>query len=214
MEAGLRTAIAGHTAAAARSIAVVARILIVGGGWRGLALARELHDEGHALRIVTRREQRRGEIEATGAECFVGDPNRLVTLRAALEHVTIACWLLATASVDGAEAVPAPAPAVAPAPAGGQAGVGAAQAVADLHGSRLAQFLQSLVDTTVRGAVYEAGGAAVPVETLRGGEDIFSAVTERNAIPARVLRSDPRQQAGWVQEARETVGALLAGALS
>lgn len=163
----------------------VARILIVGGGCRALSLARDLHAEGHAVRIVTRRESRRAEIEATGAECFVGSPDRLVTLRAALEHVTIVCWMLATAKGDDPHAVRA------------------------LHGSRLEQFMGSTIDTTVRGVVYEAGGSDVPRDLLAAGERIVTEKAARNAIPVEIVRADPLETAGWVASARRAVGALL-----
>ncbi len=78
--------------------AAVARILIVAGGCRGRRLARDLVGEGHAVRVTTRTEAGRAAIEATGAECWIGTPERLGTLRAALESVTIVCWLLGTVS--------------------------------------------------------------------------------------------------------------------
>src|ERR1022692_1789084 len=78
--------------------AVVARILIVAGGCRGRQLASEMVANGHAVRITTRTEAGRAAIESTGAECWVGTPGRLATLRGALDSVTIACWLLASAS--------------------------------------------------------------------------------------------------------------------
>jgi hypothetical protein len=162
----------------------VARILILGGGCRGLRFAQELHHERHAVRIVTRSAARRSEIEAVGAECFIADLDRLVTLRPALEHITIACWMLATAG-------------------------GEPDAIEVLHGSRLTQFLWSLIDTTVRGVVYEAGGSALPRELLSRGERIVSETTRRNAIPAHILRADPREQREWGTEAREAVQSLL-----
>src|SRR5207342_558513 len=79
------------------------RALIVGGGCRGLDLARELAAEGHALRVVTRTEAGRAAIEAAGAECWIGDPDRVGTLRYALENVTLLLWLLGTASGEDAE---------------------------------------------------------------------------------------------------------------
>ena len=121
----------------------VARILIVGGGRRGMRLAERAVREGHAVRIVTRTEERRAEIEAAGAECWMGDPDRLGTLRGALEGVTIACWLLGTAS-------------------------GALQQLGALHGSRLRAFLQSAVDTTVRGVVYEVAGPVAEAKVTAG----------------------------------------------
>jgi uncharacterized protein YbjT (DUF2867 family) len=98
---------------------------MVGGGCRGLALARSLVAEGHAVRAVTRHESRRAELEAAGCECWIGDPDRIGTLRYALENATVLLWLLAT--VDAPE----------------------------LHGSRLEMMLERSVDTTVRGVLYE-----------------------------------------------------------
>src|SRR6185312_3751050 len=84
--------------AARLACAAVARILILGGGCRGRRLAGELLAGGHAVRITTRAESGRAAIEALGAECWVGTPDRLATLRGSLENVAIACWLLGTAS--------------------------------------------------------------------------------------------------------------------
>jgi hypothetical protein len=116
----------------------VARVLIVGGGCRGRGLARALLDEGHAVRITTRAERGRAAIEAAGAECWIGTPDRLATLRGALENVTILCWLLATAT-------------------------GPSEELSALHGSRLEFFMTQAIDTTVRGVVYEgpAGGERI-----------------------------------------------------
>jgi hypothetical protein len=131
----------------------VARVLILGGGCRGRQLAAGVIGEGHAVRIVTRTEAGRAEIEAVGAECVIGDPNRLGTLRGVLEGVTVACWLLATAT-------------------------GSADEVRELRVSRLPAFLGQAIDSTMRGFVYEtpAEGAgavrdlarrnAIPAERL------------------------------------------------
>jgi hypothetical protein len=70
------------------------RALMVGGGCRGLALARTLVAEGHAVRAVTRSPARRAEIEAAGCECWIGDPDRIGSLRYALDNVTVLLWLL------------------------------------------------------------------------------------------------------------------------
>jgi hypothetical protein len=164
---------------------VVARILIVAGGCRGRRLAAELVGEGHAARISTRTETGRAAIEATGAECWIGTPERLGTLRAALESVTIVCWLLGTA-------------------AGGEDEVRA------LHASRLEFFLGQVIDTTVRGFVYEAAGS-VPREALAGGERIVRALGERNVIPVGVLRVDPRDPDAWLEDAKTEIEVLLAG---
>jgi hypothetical protein len=69
----------------------VARILIVPCGARGQALARELRGAGHAVRGTTRGAHVT-EIAATGAEPYVGDPDRIGTLMDALYGVTIVVW--------------------------------------------------------------------------------------------------------------------------
>src|SRR4051794_16368409 len=100
---------------------------MVGGGACGLVLAQELLEQGHAVRVVSREGRRRAEIAAIGAECWVGTPDRIGSLRYALDNVTALLWLLGT--------VDAP----------------------DLHGSRLTMMLERVIDSTVRGLVYETG---------------------------------------------------------
>jgi len=78
---------------------------MVGGGCRGLALARTLVAEGHAVRAVTRAPARRAEIEAAGCECWIGDPDRIGSLRYALDNVTVLLWLLGTATGSNVEAL-------------------------------------------------------------------------------------------------------------
>ncbi|MEI2703483.1 MAG: NAD-binding protein [Baekduia sp.] len=102
------------------------RALVVGGGRAGLGLAEALTADGHAVRYVTRDQSSAAAIEATGAEAWIADPDRIGTLRYALDNVTVLLWLLGTASAP------------------------------ELHGSRLTMMLEKTIDTTVRGFVYEA----------------------------------------------------------
>jgi uncharacterized protein YbjT (DUF2867 family) len=163
----------------------VARILIVGGGCRGRRLARELVDEGHLLRMTTRGGDRCAAIETCGAECRIATPLRVGTLRPALEGVTLACWLLAGAR-------------------------GSEHELRALHGSALELFLRQLVDTAVRGFIYDASPGLLPGALLAEGRRTVRAVSERNAIPARVLaRSDAADDAGWVKAAHRAVASLL-----
>ena len=137
------------------------RALVVGGGCRGLDLARALTAEGHAVRIVTRRPEARAAIGGAGAGCFAGDPDVVGTLRYALEGVTILLWLLGTAS-------------------------GPADKLAALHGSRLRMMLSRTTDTTVRGVVYEGPYEdlarrssetwQIPLEIVTPAEDAKAAV--------------------------------------
>ena len=72
---------------------------MVGGGCRGLALARSLVAEGHAVRAVTRDESKRTLLEEAGCECWIGDPDRIGTLMDALYGVTVVVWLAGTVEI-------------------------------------------------------------------------------------------------------------------
>jgi hypothetical protein len=162
------------------------RVLMVGGGCRGLDLTRALVAEGHAVRIVTRTEAGRAAIEAAGGECWIGTPDVIGTLRYALDNVTLVLWLLGTASGDPAK-------------------------VAALHGSRLKMMLEKTTDTTVRGVVYEASGT-VPADVLAAGVAEMEHARRTNEIPFALLESDPRgDRAAWLAQARAAIDGLLAG---
>jgi uncharacterized protein YbjT (DUF2867 family) len=158
--------------------------MIVGGGCRGRELARQMMGEGHAVRVTTRTEEGRAAIEAAGAECWIGTPDRLATLRGALDSVTILCWLLGSAT-------------------------GSPEELAALHSTRLELFLTQTIDTTVRGFLYEACGTSTPADELAAGEQIVRRLTERNSIPVSFLRGDPEDQSAWVAEAAAAVSGLL-----
>jgi hypothetical protein len=161
----------------------VARILMIGGGNRGRVLAGELVAIGHAVRITTREEAGRAAIEAAGAECWIGTPDRIATLRYALDGVTLACWLLGN-------------------------GCGAPESLRELHGSRLEFFCHQVIDTTVRGLLYEGAGS-VPADVLADGRAIVERAASFNAIPLAVLEADPADLDAWRGEAHAAVGALL-----
>ena len=72
----------------------------MGGGCRAPGSPRGLVADGHAVRMVTRRKDAREAIEAAGAECWIGDPGVVGTLRYALDNVTVLLWLLGTATGD------------------------------------------------------------------------------------------------------------------
>ena len=147
----------------------MARVLIVPCGARGRSLARELRAAGHAVRGTTRGAHV-AEIAETGAEPYVGDPDRIATLMDALHGVTIVCWLTGTIP-DG-----------------------------DLHAGRLRMLWEKLVDTPVRGVVYEG--------ILPEGEAIARASSQTWQIPLEVLDGDPLA-ADWVSEAVAAVDRLL-----
>ena len=162
-------------------------MLIVGGGCRGRELAAAMVTQGHAVRITTRTESGRAAIEAVGAECWIGTPDRLATLRGSLENVTVLCWLMGSTA-------------------------GSTEELEALHGTRLEFFLTQAIDTTVRGFIYEAAGTRTPPELLRAGEHRARALVERNAIPAVFLDADPAVGGAWLAQARTAVQSLLAPA--
>ena len=159
------------------------RVLLIGGGCRGLGLAESLVADGHAVRLVTRDAANRARVERAGAECWIGDPDVVGTLRYALENVTILLWALGTAT-------------------------GTPQEVAALHGPRLEMMLSKTIDTTVRGVVSEAGGTVAP-ETLAAGVVELRRVCELNEIPHAVLEADPAQRDAWIAAARAAIDGLL-----
>jgi nucleoside-diphosphate-sugar epimerase len=161
----------------------MARVLIVGCGCRGQALARELAAAGHAVRGSTRDHSRSPAIAAAGAEPWIGDPGRLATLTRALEAVTVVCWLLGTAR-------------------------GEPEWVADLHDARLGAYLRECVDTTVRGFVYEAAGT-VGAQQLACGRALVTEAGARWGIPVAVMHADPSDFGAWIQSARGAVESLL-----
>jgi hypothetical protein len=163
----------------------VARILFVAGGARARSLATTLTAEGHAVRITTREEAGRSAIEACGAECWIGTPDRIATLRYALENVTIACWLLGSACGDP-------------------------RSLAELHGPRLDFFCSQTIDTTVRGLIYEAAGTVDPAVLASGGA-LIAAKAAFNEIPVRLLDADPADSNAWRTQAHAAIRELLSG---
>jgi len=162
----------------------VARVLIVGCGCRGQALARALRAQGHAVRGTTRTEERRAEIEAAGAEVWVGDPDRIATISYALADVTILCWLMGSAQ-------------------------GPDEKISALHGSRLRMLLERSIDTTVRGLLYEAAGS-VDSALLAGGAETVRAACSYSEIPHALLDADPAGHEAWLAAALGAIDELLA----
>jgi hypothetical protein len=161
------------------------RVLLIGGGCRGLRLTESLVADGHAVRAVTRDEAGRARIEQAGAECWIGNPDVVGTLRYALENVTVLVWALGTAS-------------------------GPDEAVAALHGPRLHMMLSKTIDTTVRAVVYEGAGT-VAAATLAGGIAELTRTCELNEIPFAVLHEDPNGAGEqWAAAARRAIDGLLA----
>lgn len=155
----------------------MARVLIVGCGCRGRALAGALPD--HAVRGTSRSPERVAELHKDGIEGVVADPYRLATLVPALAGVSVVCWLMGSA-VDS--------PAV--------------------HGVRLQTLVEHLVDTPVRGFVYEAAGTAPP-ELLAAGAHIVRTASHTWHIPTAIVDTDPAQIDAWLPAMKGAVESCL-----
>jgi len=161
----------------------VARVLIVGCGCRGRELGTALAGEGHAVRGTSRTEDGRAAIAAAGFEGVEADPDKLATLMPQLAGTTVICWLMGSAE-------------------------GEADAVEALHGPRLRTLLERLVDSGVRGLVYEGAGTAPAAVLVEGAEEVrLASATWR--MPAEVVLADPGTP-DWMTEMRAAVGRVLA----
>jgi hypothetical protein len=161
----------------------VARALLVGCGCRGRELGRALCGDGWEVRGTTRELERSAEIERAGIEPAVANPDRVGTVLDRVGDVTLVAWLLGSATGDDAH-------------------------IAALHGPRLERALEELVDTPVRGFLYEGAGSA-PASVLRSGERIAVRASERWRIPVTIIEHDPADWHGWVGAARTGVHSLL-----
>lgn len=161
----------------------MARALIVGCGCRGRALGGALAAEGWQVRGTSRTPEGVAAIEAAGLEGALCDPDRVATVFDHLGDVTVLVWALASAR-------------------------GEPEAVAALHGARLERLLEHLVDTPVRGFVYEARGSVAPAQ-LESGREMVRAAAQRWRIPVALIERDPHPHEEWLEEARRAVFAAI-----
>lgn len=141
-----------------------------------MALADALTDAGHPVRGTTRDPARVPELEARGIEAMVGDPYRLQTLMPHVANTSALVWLMGSPTGDDVEA---------------------------LHRTRLQTVLERLVDTPVRGMVYEAAGT-LPAELYREGAAAVRKAALTWEMPNVIVETDPRAHADWL-------AAMLAG---
>jgi len=133
----------------------------------------------HAIRGSSRSAERVAELEAAGIEGVVADPDRLATLVPALSGVTVVCWLMGSAADSP-----------------------------DVHGARLRTLMEHLVDTPVRGFVYEAAGSVDPA-VLSAGAEIARKASQVWRIPSEVVTADPADHPAWLGAMKDAVERLL-----
>lgn len=121
----------------------MARALIVGCGCRGRELGETLLAEGWAVRGTSRRQEGLEAIEAAGIEPALADPDRPGTILELVNDVAVLVLLLGSAE-------------------------GTDEELAAIHGPRLERLMEHLVDTPVRGVLYE--GTEAGAEIVRAAE--------------------------------------------
>lgn len=163
----------------------MARALVVGCGCRGRELGIRLLDAEWQVRGTTRRAEGIAAIETAGIEAAVADPDRIGTIVDLVGDVAVVAWLLGSAS-------------------------GHPDQVEALHGPRLERLCEEIVDTPVRGLIYEAVGT-VPAELLSEGRRICSDASQRWHIPVAVLEHDPADPGGWSAAAQSAVLGVVGG---
>jgi len=139
----------------------MARALIVGCGCRGRELGTRLLAEGWAVRGTSRGEEGLAAIEAAGLEAALADPGRIGTVLELVDDVAVVVWLLGSA-------------------------VGEPEVVDEIHGPRLEHLLEKLVDTPVRGFVYEGVGSVGEKRLTRGAAAVRAAASTWR-IPVAIL---------------------------
>ena len=160
----------------------MARALIVGCGCSGRELGARLLDGGWRVRGTTRSRERLAAIDAAGIEPAIADPDRPGTVLELVGDVTVLVWLLGSAMGD-------------------------TEALAAIHGPRLERLLERLVDTPVRGFVYEGSGSVDP-EVLRAGAGLAERAAGTWKLPVAVLGAD-RGDRRWTDDAAAAVLGLV-----
>lgn len=113
-------------------------------------------------------------IEAAGIEPARADPEKPATILDLVDDVAVVLWLLGGAT-------------------------GPAEEVAAIHGPRLEALLERLVETPVRGFVYEGVGTVDP-ELLAGGAKLVRNAEATWRIPAAITETPRSEGPPWVEE--------------
>ncbi|MGN6256272.1 MAG: hypothetical protein ACTHN3_00770 [Solirubrobacterales bacterium] len=157
----------------------MARALIVGCGCRGRELGERLLADGWAVRGTSRREEGLQAIEAAGIEPALADPARPGTILELVNDVAVLVLLLGGAT-------------------------GSEEELAAIHGPRLERLMEHLVETPVRGVVYEGTEA---------GTEIVRTASRTWRISVRTIAASRSQSAYIADKDRlaAEVATVLAG---
>lgn len=140
-------------------------------------------EDGWVVRGTTRTADGLQAIEDSGIEGVIADPERPGTILEEVGDVASVYWLLGSAT-------------------------GAAEDVEAIHGPRLQGLLERLVDTPVRGFVYEAAGTVDPA-LLRDGAAAVNQAAETWRIPVGVIDASPDARGEWLAAMRQAAAELI-----
>jgi hypothetical protein len=151
----------------------LARALIVACGCRGCLLGKRLLAEGWEVRGTSRTDDGLAAIREAGIEPALADPLHPHTVLELVADVTIVLWLLASAQ-------------------------GPPEELSAIHGSRLERLMERLIETPVRGFVYEMEGTVDPI-LLEHGSEALEAAGDTWRVGIACVFVDPRDPHDWAE---------------
>jgi nucleoside-diphosphate-sugar epimerase len=163
----------------------LARALLVGCGCHGRELGKALLADGWAVRGTSRREEAFGAIEGAGIEPALADPDRVGTVLDHVGDVAVVAWLLGSAT-------------------------GTPEEVDAANRLRLGSLLEKLVDTPVRGFVFEGAGSADP-DVLAIGAELVERAARTWMIPVRIVTAQRDEGGDWAAAMAAAVAGVLSG---
>jgi uncharacterized protein YbjT (DUF2867 family) len=133
-----------------------------------------LVEAGWAVRGTSRYDEKLPPIFEAGIDPVLADPDRPGTILDLVGDVTVVHYLLGSAA-------------------------GSTELLEAIHGPRLERLMGKLVDTPVRGVVYEAAGSVDP-GLLKAGAEIVRTAGMTWRIPYEIVSADPTDAASWAAE--------------
>jgi nucleoside-diphosphate-sugar epimerase len=161
----------------------MARALIVGCGCRGRLVGKRLLAKGWQVRGTSRYEHGLAAIADAGIEAAFADPDRPDTVLELVADVAVVLCLLGSAD-------------------------GTPDELAAIHGPRLERLMERLVETPVRGFVYEARGS-VDQALLKRGCEAIGVVGDTWRVGTSCVYVDPSDPYDWAQIMAESAASLL-----
>jgi hypothetical protein len=151
----------------------LARALIVGCGCRGRLVGKRLLAEGWEVRGTSRTEDGLTAIREAGIEPALADPLQPHTVLELVGDVTIVLWLFASAK-------------------------GSPEELSAIHGSRLERLMERLIETPVRGFVYEMKGTVNPI-LLEHGSEVLEAAGDTWRVGISCVFVSPKDPHDWAE---------------